>query len=95
MPWFLVKVNRFFDVLLRLITGFAPVKVIVYLDPVSKEEADADAELLAGFTEEYIPEWLKRHPILAFFMILFLNFVGKLRAMWKKPPAKVEENKAA
>lgn len=87
----MVKLNRFFDVLLRLITGLAPVKVMVYLDPVTKEEADADAELLSGFTEEYLPTWFKTHPILAFFLIMALNFVGKLRAMWKvKKPADTE-----
>lgn len=91
LPWIVKKVNRALNAVLVGICWVFKTKWVVYVEPITKEEAEGDSEFYEGVAEGMTPEWIKAHPWAAFWFMLGLDTVGKLGIAKRKE--KQEEEK--
>jgi len=91
----LIKLNRAFDKIAKLISESDTVRVEISFDELPKEDAALDAEIIYPAVEQGLPGWVSRHPVLAMLFVGFLNLLGKLNIKKKKEvPADDKQGKA-
>lgn len=88
LPGFLFRWNRFLNFIAGIFSSPKFFKKEFYLEPLTKEQAQGDAEFIAPWAESILPRWIQEHPFLAFAGILFIQPFFDLR--WRDKPKKKE-----
>lgn len=90
LPWYLKKINRGGDKVLRFSTCSEKIPIEVYLDPLDDKEAEGDAEFFRVYVRAWLPGWMQRNPFFSALLGLILVLAVKLN--WKRKEKPKDDN---